>query len=78
MRAMDIFDRLMKAGFGPTALALRLGVRQSVVSNWKSRGRVPAERVLEVEQATGIPREEIRPDLYRRHSVTPTPQDAAA
>lgn len=63
---MDIFTRLFESVGGATALAERLGVRQSVVSNWKSRGRIPAERVVEVERITGIPREALRPDLYRR------------
>lgn len=26
--------------------------------------RVPAERVVQVEQITGIPREELRPDIF--------------
>lgn len=71
---MDVFDRLFESAGGATALAERLGIRQSVVSNWKARGRIPAERVVEVETATGIPREELRPDLFRRSST----QDAAA
>lgn len=29
---------------------------------WK---KVPAEQVVEVERITGLPREELRPDLYR-------------
>ena len=28
--------------------------------------RVPAEKVVRVEEITGIPREELRPDLYER------------
>lgn len=39
------------------------GVNKSTVLRWEG-GQVPAERVLEVERATGIPRHELRPDLY--------------
>jgi DNA-binding transcriptional regulator YdaS (Cro superfamily) len=39
-----------------------LGLSRGAVSQWT---RVPAERVIEVERITGIPREELRPDLYR-------------
>jgi TorA maturation chaperone TorD len=43
------------------ALARKLGVAQPSVSNWS---RVPAERVIAVEAATGVPRAVLRPDLY--------------
>lgn len=43
-------------------LAADLGVSPGAISQWKD---VPANRVLEVEQATGIPCHELRPDLYR-------------
>ena len=46
-----------------TDLAKALGVTQGAVSQWNQK-RVPAERVLEVERITGIPRHEMRPDLY--------------
>jgi DNA-binding transcriptional regulator YdaS (Cro superfamily) len=52
---------------GQTALArmLKLG-SQGTVSSWLMRGKLPAERVLEVEAATGVSRHELRPDLYPR------------
>lgn len=46
---------------GVSELARRLGISQPSVSNWQ---RVPAERVLAVEEATGIGRAVLRPDLY--------------
>ena len=48
---------------GQVALSRLLGVRQPVIGNWLAR-RVPAERVLPLEAATGVPRHELRPDLY--------------
>jgi DNA-binding transcriptional regulator YdaS (Cro superfamily) len=44
-----------------TELSLRLGISIQAISEWK---RVPAMRVLQVEQATGVPRHQLRPDLY--------------
>ena len=46
---------------GVTELARRIGISQPSVSNWV---RVPAERVLQVENASGIARTVLRPDLY--------------
>jgi len=46
---------------GAAALARRLGIKQPSVFGWK---RVPAERVLAVEAASGVRRERLRPDLY--------------
>ena len=45
-------------------LADELGVRKQAVTKW--RKRVPAERVLGIEDATGgeVTRHELRPDLY--------------
>jgi DNA-binding transcriptional regulator YdaS (Cro superfamily) len=44
-----------------TRLAESVGVSLSALSQWN---RVPAERVLRVEQATGVPRHKLRPDIY--------------
>lgn len=58
-----------KAG-GQSALARALGLRsQGTVSGWIAKGRVPAERVLQIEQKTGVPRYALRPDLYPKHEV---------
>lgn len=43
-------------------VARALGITHGAVSQWR---RVPAERVLDVEGLTGIPREQLRPDLYK-------------
>lgn len=46
---------------GSTKLATLLGITASAVSQWD---RVPAERVLDVEAATGVSRYQLRPDIY--------------
>jgi TorA maturation chaperone TorD len=54
-------EQAISAVGGITELARRIGISQPSVSNWD---RVPAERVLSVEAATGIPRIVLRPDLF--------------
>ena len=48
------------------SLADRIGTTQSQVWYWLERSKkgVPAEFVLPIEQATGVPRGELRPDLW--------------
>lgn len=50
-------------------LARGLGITHAAVRQWGDR--IPAERVVEVERLTGIPREALRPDLYRRDPALP-------
>ena len=60
MRDQGLNEAIRSAG-GVSELARRLGISQPSVSNWN---RVPAERVLDVEAATGVERVVLRPDLY--------------
>jgi TorA maturation chaperone TorD len=58
-------DEAIRAAGGVGALARKIGISQPSVSNW---ARIPAERVLAVEAATGVDRSVLRPDLYgERH-----------
>jgi TorA maturation chaperone TorD len=54
-------EAAIRACGGVSELARRLGISQPSVSHWQ---RVPAERVLAVESASGVPRGILRPDLY--------------
>lgn len=56
-------SRAIAAVGSQQALAQALGITQQALSQWKLR-RVPAERVLDVERITGIPRHDLRPDIY--------------
>ncbi len=51
---------------GMASLASKLGIKRQALYQWK---RIPAERVIAVERATGVPRYELRPDLYPRGAV---------
>ncbi|AWH48536.1 hypothetical protein C1925_04870 [Stenotrophomonas sp. SAU14A_NAIMI4_5] len=61
---MDALDKAVKAAGGVTSLAAALGVRQSAVSNWKSRSSIPAAQVLGIERATGVSRHELCPEIF--------------
>src|SRR5262249_9081346 len=60
MRDQGLSEAIEAAG-GVTELARRVGISQPAVTNWE---RVPAERVLAVEAATGVPRLRLPPGLY--------------
>ena len=60
-------DEAIRAAGGVGALARKIGISQPSVSNW---ARIPAERVLSVEAATGVNRGVLRPDLYAEHHGT--------
>src|SRR5262245_37521879 len=66
MRDLGLDEAIRVAG-GVGALARKLGISQPSVSNWS---RVPAERVLSVEAATGVSRTILRPDLYAEAPAT--------
>jgi TorA maturation chaperone TorD len=60
LRDGGLQDAIDAAG-GVGALARALGISQPSVSNWQ---KIPPERVIAVEEITGIGRSTLRPDLY--------------
>lgn len=46
------------------ALGAAVGVTAQAVWKWLQAGSIPVNRVLDVERATGIPRETLRPDVF--------------
>ena len=54
-------DRAINAAGGLTRLAESLNITKQAVAQWVE---VPPLRVLEVERVSGVPRHELRPDLY--------------
>ncbi len=60
MREAGLEQAIAAAG-GVSALSRALGLSQPTVSNWR---RIPSERVLAAEAATGVSRSVLRPDLY--------------
>jgi len=73
MRDPGLQEAIRAAG-GVSELARRIGLSQPSVSNWD---RIPAERVLSVEAATGIVRAVLRPDLFDESPLRVDDIDAA-
>ena len=67
-------DQAIRAAGSVTELARRIGISQPSVSNWD---RIPAERVLSVEAATGVARSVLRPDLFGDEKLAPDEVDLA-
>ena len=69
-------EEAVRAVGGVSELARQIGISQPSVSNWT---RIPAERVLPVEAATGVSRTILRPDLYvERGDAAPNNDTIAA
>lgn len=79
--ALDLAARTVGSA---TELAARIGVVQSAISNWKARGRVPAEYCIAIERETGgiVTVEQLRPDVdwgvIRRSEARPPRPSARA
>ncbi len=69
MRSAALLEAIRIAG-SVTKLAAALDVAPQAISQWD---RAPAMRVLDIERATGVPRHELRPDVY----PPPAPELAA-
>ena len=61
MNSTDALERAIKNVGGMAGLAGPLGISVQAISQWDE---VPPLRVLAVERLSGIPRHELRPDLY--------------
>ena len=64
--AMNPLDRAIEVVGGVGKLADAIGLKSNVVSNWRLREQVPAERCIAIEQATGgaVTRHDLRPDVF--------------
>lgn len=58
--ALALREAILTAG-GLRSLARKIGTSHQAVAQWD---RIPAERVADVERATGIARQTLRPDLF--------------
>ena len=62
---MNIVDKVIQTAGGAKTLAEAIGdISDKAVYEWRYRGTVPAARVIQIEKITGIPRYELRPDMY--------------
>lgn len=71
MAIMDtLVERAINKAGGLSELARRMKTSPQAINNWRERG-VPAERVLEFEQVTGISRHQLRPDVFGKTPSNP-------
>lgn len=61
---MTALDKAVSVAGSQLALAGLLGIKAPSVSGWYDRKRVPAERCIAIEMATGVSRHELRPDVF--------------
>lgn len=63
----DALERAISQAGGLTKFSQALAVSYQLVQGWRLQTRrfaTPAEYVLRVERLTGVPRHDLRPDLY--------------
>jgi len=48
---------------GIRSLSRKLGISHNAIRQWKDK--IPDHQIIAIEQVTGVPREVLRPDLYR-------------
>ena len=71
MSELSALRKAVKVAGGQTALARAVDAKQVNIWSWLNRSkRTPPEYVIPVEKATGIPRHELRPDIYPLDEVT--------
>lgn len=61
-------DLALDAVGGEAALARLLGLTRQAVNKWR---RVPADRIADVERVSGVPRENLRPDIFVKPDRAP-------
>ncbi len=66
--AAAALEEAKQAAGGPTGLARALCdvLTPQAISQWK---RVPADRAIDVEKATGISRHRLRPDIFGERAI---------
>ena len=74
---MTALDRAVQSAGSQQALAQLLGIKPPSVSGWYDRKRVPAERCIAIEHATGVSRHQLRPDVFGPDPTEPTSETAA-
>lgn len=62
MSAKTALKKAIKKAGGQSALARKLGISQQSIQQWVV---VPPKRVKQVSEITGVPREELAPELFK-------------
>lgn len=62
MSSKTALKKAIKKAGGQSALARKLGISQQSIQQWVV---VPLKRVKQVSEITGVPREELAPELFK-------------
>lgn len=68
---MDALTTAIERAGGVAALAQKLNIEPSAVTNWVRRKRLPTDRAIQLETLTGVPLRELRPELFRAPAAQP-------
>jgi DNA-binding transcriptional regulator YdaS (Cro superfamily) len=60
----EAFREAWQIAGSKTALAEMIGVASSALSMWETRGQVPLKQAILIEQAVGVHRHRLRPDIW--------------
>lgn len=71
MSSYPALQKAIKILGGQVQLAKAISTSQQNISNWLRAGRVSAGKVILIEQVTGVPRSELRPDIYPPDTYPP-------
>lgn len=63
-----VIAEAFEQGGGIPAIARAMKLTEEGVRLWRVRGKVPDKHLIKFEQLTGVPREKLRPDLFRREN----------
>ena len=61
-------ERAIEKAGGQTKLARDIGTTQQGIYYWLKKNKVPAEFCPKIEEATGISKHELRPDIFGTQS----------
>jgi DNA-binding transcriptional regulator YdaS (Cro superfamily) len=59
----EIIEMVCKKAGGMRALGRTLGIAYQNIQGWKE---IPAHYIIPIEEKIGIPRQQLRPELYAR------------
>jgi DNA-binding transcriptional regulator YdaS (Cro superfamily) len=66
---MNSVEKAVEAAGGKGFLAKRFEISRQSIEKWIRQERIPVERVLAIEEMSGISRYELRPDIYPRDAA---------
>jgi DNA-binding transcriptional regulator YdaS (Cro superfamily) len=65
-------EQAINAMGGGAKAARTLGVSRQAVWKWRQKGLFPIGQIILIEHLTGIPREDLRPDVFGAPRPRPT------